>query len=56
MTGQTSIVRFKTMIDEVLQVNHARKVGLPSTESDVDNAFLALPKIMNLDLQGLKRS
>ena len=42
------------MIDEVLQVNHARKVGMRAPSSDVDNAILGVAKNMNLDLQGLK--
>jgi peptidyl-prolyl cis-trans isomerase SurA len=42
------------MIDEALQVNHARKVGMRAPSSDVDNAILGVAKNMNLDLQGLK--
>ncbi len=42
------------MIDEVLQVNHARKVGMRAPSSDVDNAILGVAKNMSLDLQGLK--
>jgi peptidyl-prolyl cis-trans isomerase SurA len=42
------------MIDELLQVNHARKVGMRAPSSDVDNAILGVAKNMNLDLQGLK--
>ncbi|WP_339721544.1 peptidylprolyl isomerase [Marinomonas primoryensis] len=42
------------MIDEVLQVNNARKVGMRAPSSDVDNAILGVAKNMNLDLQGLK--
>ncbi|BDX03762.1 MAG: peptidylprolyl isomerase [Marinomonas sp.] len=42
------------MIDEALQVNYARKVGMRASSSDVDNAILGVAKNMNLDLQGLK--
>ncbi len=42
------------MIEETLQVNHARKVGMRAPSSDVDNAILGVAKNMNLDLQGLK--
>jgi peptidyl-prolyl cis-trans isomerase SurA len=42
------------LIDEVLQGNHARKVGMRAPSSDVDNAILGVAKNMNLDLQGLK--
>jgi peptidyl-prolyl cis-trans isomerase SurA len=42
------------MIDEALQVNYARKIGMRASNSDVDNAILGVAKNMNLDLQGLK--
>ncbi|WP_219703084.1 peptidylprolyl isomerase [Marinomonas lutimaris] len=42
------------MIDEALQVNYARKVGMRASSSEVDNAILGVAKNMNLDLQGLK--
>lgn len=42
------------MIDEALQVNYARKVGMRASSSDVDNAILGVAKNMNQDLQGLK--
>lgn len=42
------------MIDEALQVNYARKVGMRASSSDVDNAILGVAKNMNLDLLGLK--
>ena len=42
------------MIDEALQVNYARKVGMRVSSSDVDNAILGVAKNMNQDLQGLK--
>ncbi|TYL47117.1 peptidylprolyl isomerase [Marinomonas sp. IMCC 4694] len=43
------------MIDEALQVNYARKVGMRASSSEVDNAILGVAKNMNLDLDGLKR-
>ena len=42
------------MIDEALQVNYARKVGMRASSTEVDNAILGVAKNMNLDLQGLK--
>jgi len=42
------------MIDEVLQVNYARKIGMRASNSDVDNAIIGVAKNMNLDLAGLK--
>ena len=42
------------MIDEALQANYARKVGMRVSSSDVDNAILGVAKNMNQDLQGLK--
>ncbi len=42
------------MIDEALQVNYARKIGMRASSSDVDKAILGVAKNMNLDLQGLK--
>ena len=42
------------MIEETLQVNYARKVGMRVPNSDVDNAIMGVAKNMNLDLQGLK--
>ncbi|MFT2097356.1 peptidylprolyl isomerase [Marinomonas sp. 2405UD66-6] len=42
------------MIDEVLQVNYARKIGMRASSSDVDQAILGVAQNMNLDLQGLK--
>tara|TARA_R110001606_G_scaffold114576_1_gene242122 strand:+ start:431 stop:1681 length:1251 start_codon:yes stop_codon:yes gene_type:complete len=42
------------MIDETLQANYARKVGMRASSSEVDNAILGVAKNMNLDLQGLK--
>ncbi|QUX94694.1 peptidylprolyl isomerase [Marinomonas sp. CT5] len=42
------------MIDETLQVNYARKIGMRASSSNVDNAILGVAKNMNLDLQGLK--
>ncbi|UTV98811.1 peptidylprolyl isomerase [Marinomonas rhizomae] len=42
------------MIDEALQINYARKVGMRASSSEVDNAILGVAKNMNLDLQGLK--
>lgn len=43
------------MIDEALQFNYARKVGMRASSSEVDNAILGVAKNMNLDLEGLKR-
>ena len=42
------------LIDEALQANYARKVGMRVSSSEVDNAILGVAKNMNLDLQGLK--
>ncbi|ETX10447.1 peptidylprolyl isomerase [Marinomonas ushuaiensis DSM 15871] len=42
------------MIDETLQVNYARKIGMRASNSDVDNAITGVAKNMNLDLAGLK--
>jgi len=42
------------MIDEALQVNYARKIGMRVSSTDVDNAILGVAQNMNLDLQGLK--
>ncbi|RBP83062.1 peptidylprolyl isomerase [Marinomonas rhizomae] len=42
------------MIDEALQANYARKVGMRASSTEVDNAILGVAKNMNLDLQGLK--
>jgi peptidyl-prolyl cis-trans isomerase SurA len=42
------------MIDEALQANYARKIGMRASSSDVDKAILGVAKNMNLDLQGLK--
>ncbi|MBR7887494.1 peptidylprolyl isomerase [Marinomonas sp. A79] len=42
------------MIDELLQANYARKVGMRASSTEVDNAILGVAKNMKLDLQGLK--
>ncbi|NLQ17602.1 peptidylprolyl isomerase [Marinomonas sp. M1K-6] len=42
------------MIEEALQVNYAKKIGMRASSSDVDNAILGVAKNMNVDLQGLK--
>jgi peptidyl-prolyl cis-trans isomerase SurA len=42
------------MIDETLQVNYARKIGMRASSSDVDKAILGVAENMKLDLQGLK--
>lgn len=42
------------MIDETLQANYARKIGMRIPSSDVDNAILGIAQGMKLDLQGLK--
>ena len=42
------------MIDEALQANYARKIGMRISSSDVDNAIIGIAQGMKLDLQGLK--
>ena len=42
------------MIDETLQANYARKIGMRASSSDIDRAILGIAKNMNVDLQGLK--
>ncbi|MCB5161025.1 peptidylprolyl isomerase [Marinomonas algarum] len=42
------------MIDETLQVNYARRVGMRASSNEIDNAILGVAKNMNLDLQGLR--
>lgn len=44
------------MIDEVLQVNYARKIGIRASSSDVDKAILGVANNMKLDLAGLKNT
>ena len=42
------------LVDETLQANYAKKIGMRASSSDLDNAILGVAKNMNLDLQGLK--
>lgn len=43
------------MIDEALQANYARKIGMRPSSSEVDKAILGVAKNLNMDLQGLRQ-
>ncbi|MCV2401529.1 peptidylprolyl isomerase [Marinomonas sp. C2222] len=42
------------VIDETLQVNYAKKIGMRASTADVDKAVLGVANNMKVDLQGLK--
>lgn len=42
------------LVDEALEANYARRIGMRVSSADVDKAVLSVAKKMNLDLEGLK--
>lgn len=44
------------LIDETLEANYARSVGMQVSSDNVDQAVLSIAKRMNLDLDGLKKA
>lgn len=54
MTDNISRQIQNQMIDETLQANHASKVGMRVSSTDVDNAISGVAQTMNTTLQGLK--